>query len=911
MVQNYNEAVRRGVYVVGKKVFILTVAGALLLQPVWADSTVHAASNSSDSAISTVSKQITKNIVQLQSGMITSGAKMVTYEWSGTRSNKSVKAKVNVIEIDLTNQNVKMDVMTGQNNQFTTTQSVGGMAKETGAVAGTNGDYFSMGTGADRVPMGVEVANNTLMGSPSKLKGMYAFGITQNREPVIDLFGFEGKVTAPDGAFYTLSGVNKAKYTEEPSGAHSHVNAMYLYTSAWKSLSRPTDPSTTPTEVLIENGVVKQISDGSSLPMAVPADGYILRTHGQAAQFIRDHVQIGQALQIDYNLVSGTTQQTVDPNSFQMMIGGHTLLVENGKASAFTRDTSNISGSSAVARTAVGYSKDKKTAYMITVQQNGSSSGMTLKELQNFMVDVGFWKAVNLDGGGSTTLVSRPLGETSTSLAFPTSNGSGSTQRSVVNGLGVFSTAPQGELKGLMVSGQNTLFVGQETNYSLKGYDTYYNPYDTSNLAVNWSSASDAVTWTGQSFKAVKSGTAEVVAKSQNAKTSMKVEVIGGDQINEMKLSNDTGTLEPGASTSTDINVKLKDGRTLSLPASSVKWEFYGFKGSVQGNKVTVNEVNKDAQIGYAVARYDGFSAVMILQSGLTQMWEDFENVSYPIQFTGAPAEVQGSAKVTTGIEGREKSKVLDLQYDMTQAKGKLYAYAELNGTSGKAVDGHPTSMSIDVKGDQSLNWLRAEFVDANNQTAYVDLSKAIDWSDWKTIEVDLSAAKMSYPAKLKRVYVVNVPEGQDERALTGEVAFDNIQFKSPASDGSLLLPAPTVVLQLDNTTAVVNGKNKKIEVAPISKDGTTYVPVKTILDEFGGSAQWDAKAKKVMVLRSTKMIELWVGQKDYIANGVRNTSDVSPLIYKNRTYVPLRLVSEQIGLKVDWDGKNKSITLQ
>lgn len=910
MVQNYNEAVRRGVYVIGKKVFILTVAGALLLQPIWADSTVHAASNSSDSAISTVSKQITNNIVQLQSGMITSGAKMVTYQWSGKRSNKSVTSLVNVVEVDLTNPNVKMDVMTGQNNQYTTTQSVGGMAKETGAVAGTNGDFFPTGSGTDRVPMGVAISNNTFMGSPSKLTGMYAFGITQNREPMIDMFGFEGSVTAQDGAVFPLSGVNKAKYTEEPSGAHSHVNAMYLYTSAWKSSSRPTDPSTTPTEVLIENGVVTQISDGSRLPIAVPANGYILRTHGQAAQFVRDHVQVGQPLQVDYNLVSSTTQQKVDPNDFQMMISGHTLLVENGKASAFTRSTNTISGSSPVARTAVGYSKDKKTAHMITVQKNGSSSGMTLKELQNFMVDIGVWKAVNLDGGGSTTMVSRPLGETNTSLTFPTSNGSGSTQRSVVNGLGVYSTAPKGELKGLMVSGQNTLFVGQEANYALKGYDTYYNPYDTSNLAVNWSSASDAMKWTGQSFKAVKSGTAEIVAKSQNAQTSMKVEVIGGDQINEMRLSNDTGALEAGTSTSTDITVKLKDGRTLSLPASSVKWEFYGFKGSVQGNTITVNEVNKDAQVGYAIARYDGFSAVMTMQTGFTQMWEDFENVSYPIQFTGSPAEVKGSAKVTTGVEGREKSKVLDLQYDMTQAKGTLFAYAELNGTSGKTVDGHPTSMSIDVKGDNSLNWLRAEFVDANNKPAYVDLSKAVDWSGWKTIDIDLSAAKMSYPAKLKRVYVVNVPDGQDERALTGEFAFDNIQFKLPSSSGSMLLPSPTVVMKLDSTTAVVNGKNKKIEVAPLSRNGTTYVPVKIILDEFGGSAQWDAKAKKVMVLRGTKMIELWVGQKDYIANGVRNTSEVSPIIYKNRTFVPLRLVSEQIGLKVDWDGKNKSITL-
>ncbi|WP_152396359.1 phosphodiester glycosidase family protein [Paenibacillus guangzhouensis] len=910
MMQKSSDTVRRGVYVIGRKVFILTVAGVLLLQPIWADSSVYgAAANSSNSGISTTSKKINDHIVQVQSGMITAGAKMVEYQWSGTRSKKNVTAKVNVIEVDLTNPNVKMDVMTGQNGQFTTTQSVGGMAKETGAVAGVNGDYFQTATGKDRAPLGAQVANNEFMSSPSQLSGMYAFALTANREPVIDLFTFEGQVTAPDGTTFPLAGINKASYMTEPNNAYSHVNAMYVYTSAWKSLTRPAESATTPTEVLVQNGVVMQISEGTRLEMPVPGDGYILRTHGQAANFIREHVQVGQQLQVNYNLVAASSGQKVDPNSLQMMIGGHTLLVENGKPSTFSRNTNSISGSSARARTAVGYSQDKKTAYVVTVQDNGTSSGMTLKELQSFMQDIGIWKAVNLDGGGSTTMVSRPLGETDTSLTFDTEYGK--TQRGVVNGLGIYTTAPKGELKGLMVSGQNTLFVGQETTYALKGYDTYYNPYDTSSLAVNWSASSEAMKWTGQNFKAMKSGKTEVIAKSQNAKTSMNVEVIGGNQLAEMNLSNNMGALEAGAQNATDITVKLIDGRTLSLPAESVKWEFIGFKGSVQGNTITVSEVNPDAQIGYAIARYDGFSTVMTMQSGMTQMWEDFENVKYPIQFTGSPAEVQGSAAVVTGVTGREKSKVLDLQYDMTKATGKLYAYAELNGKNGKALDITPTSMSIDVMGDSSLNWLRAEFVDANNQSIYVDLAKAIDWSGWKTLNIDLSAQKLNSAMKLKRVYVVNVPEGQDERQLTGEVAFDNIQFKGAASGNSLTLPKPAVVLKVNDTTAVVDGKNKKIEVAPIVRDNVTYVPVKVILDEFGGSARWESAIKKVMVLRADRMMELWVGQKDYIANGKRNTSEVSPIIYKNRTYVPLRLVSEQIGLKVDWDGKNKSITLQ
>lgn len=904
--QDEHNVVRRGVYFIGKKVFILTVAGALLAQPLWSSASVFAADDSTKLSAST-GIQVTKNIVKVKEDMITSGAKMVTYKWSGTRSKKSVTAQVNVIEMDLSNPYVKMDVMTGQGNQFTTLQSVGGMAKETGAVAGVNGDYFA--TGSEGAPLGPQITDGTLMSTPSLLQGMYAFAVTGDREPIIDQFTFEGKVTAPDGAFFPLAGMNKTAYKTEPDNSYSHVNAMYVYTSAWKQLSRPSDSSTTPTEVLIQNGVVMQISEKAPLNMAVPTDGYILRTHGIAADFVRDHLQIGEKIDVQYALKSTTTQQSVDPSGFQMMIGGHTLLVENGKASTFSRNTNSISGSSARARTAVGYSKDKKTAYIITVAKNDSSTGMTLKELQNFMTDISVWKAVNLDGGGSTTLVSRPLGETSAQLTYNTEYGKN--QRRVVNGLGVYTTAPTGTLKGLMVSGNEVLFVGQDVNYSLKGYDTYYNPFDVSSVAVNWSAKTPLVKWNGQSFTAMKPGKTMIVATSQDAKTSMDVEVIGGGQIDSMSIGNPNGVLEAGAQITLPVSVKLTDGRSASVPAESVKWEFQGFKGSVQGNTLTVQEVQPNTVIGYAIARYDGFSSMMTLTASKEQLWEDFENVKYPFQFAGLTQETTGTVAVQKGIAGREQSNVLVMNYDMTLGTGKKYANAVLNGSDGVTVDGAPSMMSIDVMGDGSLNWLRAEFNDADNKKVYVDIAKMVDWTDWKTFNIDLTSYKMKYPVRLNKLYLVNVEEGQDERAATGAIAFDNIKFKTPVSTGQLALPKPKVQLKVDSKVATVNGKNKKIQDAPISKNGVVYVPVKVVLDEFGGSWAWDAKLKKLMVLRGTTMMELWTNSKDYIVNGKRTAAEAPPIVQNGRVYVPLRLVSDQLGLKMDWEPKNKSITLQ
>jgi hypothetical protein len=56
-------------------------------------------------------------------------------------------------------------------------------------------------------------------------------------------------------------------------------------------------------------------------------------------------------------------------------------------------------------RTAVGFSKDRRTLYMLVVDGRTSISvGVTLKELANIMKDLGAYDAVNLDGGGSTTM---------------------------------------------------------------------------------------------------------------------------------------------------------------------------------------------------------------------------------------------------------------------------------------------------------------------------------------------------------------------------------------------------------------------------------------------------------------------------------------------------------------------------
>jgi exopolysaccharide biosynthesis protein len=59
-------------------------------------------------------------------------------------------------------------------------------------------------------------------------------------------------------------------------------------------------------------------------------------------------------------------------------------------------------------RTGVGFSRDSTTLYLITVDgRSESSSGMSLAEFASLMQVLGVAQGLNLDGGGSTTLVIR------------------------------------------------------------------------------------------------------------------------------------------------------------------------------------------------------------------------------------------------------------------------------------------------------------------------------------------------------------------------------------------------------------------------------------------------------------------------------------------------------------------------
>ncbi|TVY09384.1 copper amine oxidase [Paenibacillus cremeus] len=835
-------------------------------------------------------------LTKLSEEPLTSGAILKKYVWTTTRNNKETKVNANVVEVDLTNPNVKMDVMTGTENQFTRKQSVLGMATETKAVAGVNGDFYN--TQAEGVPMGPEISNGQLMATPPYLPGFYSFAIDKDNKPIVDLFTFKGSIAAKDGTAYPLGGINKTYYWFEPSGEHSMVDGLFMYTNAWGQVDRSNDGVTVPTEVLVQNNIVMQIADNGIINMIAPKDGYILRASGKAADFVRAHMKVGEPLIADYQVLPQDPNKKYDPKTFKMMIGGHTILVDEGKPAEFSREVDSLCCTRS--RTALGYSQDQKTAYIITADYSGDSKGLSMTELQKFMVQVGVWKGMNLDGGGSTQMVARPLGETKPVLINKTETG---LERKVVNGVGVYSLAPKGDVKGLFIQTPNVLFVGEQAPLSFKAYDEYYNPVETDKVTAQWTVADNMGTFKDNVFTPAKAGTAKVTASSGKGTSSADIEVVGRNQLTGLKIAADNLALTEGDSYKLPVVATTKSGKSREIPASLVQWEVLGIQGEVKDGTLTVKSLagSSSAQL---IARYDGFSTITTIPIGIDKTWYDLDNYAVMTLSDAKPQGVTSSVYIRPSETG---NKYLELNYDFTQGTGNKWAYATMDTRI--LIEGEPQYMKVKVNGDESLNWLRAEILDNSGKINYVDLARNVNWKGWKQLTVDLTDYKMSYPIRVKSIYLVNEEVGQDERAAKGKIGIDDITFTYRGAIPQT--PMNSVNLTINKKEVAVNGKGMTLEQAPIIVQGNTLIPIRFVTDALGGTVRWDGNERKVTVIRGGKMIDLWIDNPDLIVNGKRVTAEVAPTIMSDLTMVPLRILSENLGWKVTWDAKTQQITLQ
>ena len=89
--------------------------------------------------------------------------------------------------------------------------------------------------------------------------------------------------------------------------------------------------------------------------------------------------------------------------------------------------------------------------------------------------------------------------------------------------------------------------------------------------------------------------------------------------------------------------------------------------------------------------------------------------------------------------------------------------------------------------------------------------------------------------------------------------------------------------------------------VSPIITEDRTLVPVRFIAESLGFTTDWNEETETVTLVKDNAVIKLKIGESIMNVNGEEKQLDTAPIVYYDRTLIPLRAVSEAVNKKVDW----------
>jgi len=321
---------------------------------------------------------------------------------------------IHVVEVDLRRRELAVAAMHAFDSLRGRERTSDMVARRTNAgvpvLAAVNADFFNLRTGENennQVVDGEVLKAVPLTDSPfDSLHTIHSqFGMTCDGHPLIERFAFSGAVLTPPPAVAVLP-LDAVNF--RPRG-----DATVLYTAAYGTT--PNDSAARQTAE-IPFRVASRAGDTLSLQATAAAQT------GGGVTIARDHVVLsgsGAAADVVRRLAgsvaSGVPLRVVlafSPRHGRLcaLVGGWPRLVVDGRSIADSVD--RLEGTfprfsvTRHPRTAVGFSRDSTTLYLITVDgRSESSSGMSLAELAALMQSLGVAQGLNLDGGGSTTLV--------------------------------------------------------------------------------------------------------------------------------------------------------------------------------------------------------------------------------------------------------------------------------------------------------------------------------------------------------------------------------------------------------------------------------------------------------------------------------------------------------------------------
>lgn len=660
-------------------------------------------------------------------------------------------------------------------------------AARTGAVAAINGDYFDMND--TEAPVGAAVSReHGLVNSPTPDRTQTVAVGTDGIGRLAQVF-LEGRVTVDGNRGLKLAGVNSPVLT---------AGGIGLFTDQWgpSPRTKPVSGADRVTEVRLRDGKVTEVratvGDGP-----IPAGTSVLLGREAGADALAE-LEPGDAVEVAY-------RPRADFGEVAMAVGGGQVLVADGDVRRFT-DGDTVTATS---RTGVGFSADGRTMYLVAIDgKQTDSRGMDLNELGAFMKGLGAVNALNMDGGGSTTMAARLPGETATGLVSSPSDGS---ERLVANGIGLFAAPGSGTVRGfhvrpaLSADGSDKVFPGLRRTVRALAHDETYAPVPAA--GVRWHTEGGRLSVRpGADGTAVvtgrRSGTARVEVSAGHhadgqtpltvlapavriapSKTLVALDGAGKDArltVTGFDALGDSAPVE-----ASDIKVTGGEGVVAVEPADDATFSMRGLVDSGSATlRLTVGRMTTDVAVTVGLAE------------------TSFADLADAASWTSANDRAPGGS--VAPAPGHDGAQGLRLGYDFTQSTATRGQYAL--PPQQIQLPGQPQAVTMWINGDGNGAWPRLQYRNGSGVTANLD-GPVIDWTGWRKVEFPVPAGS-AYPLTFQRVRLM---ETSAARSYTGQITVSDLRIKvAPDVDlpASARVTDPVVV-----TDGTVDGRPLRVAV--------------------------------------------------------------------------------------------------
>lgn len=650
----------------------------------------------------------------------------------------------NVLYVDLDNQTTGLDFLQSSNG-LTTKESLSSMAsKKNNVIGAINADFFYVQNPDS--PMGIMVKDGQMISNTNMVHNFASLYVTNQNSGFADYLTSEMKVLTDKGKEVQIQAINKITWEyrmitliDRNWGTHSPGAAQNL---------------TDHVEVVVVENKVVEIRRGQD-PAVIPENGYIIFAKGMRANDLLQNLQLGDELELKVTM-------NPDIENIKFAIGGGTLLVKDGVA--LTTFTQDVSGNHP--RTAVGITKNRRQLILVTVDgRHTSYRGLTGARMAQLMIELGSHEAIMMDGGGSTTMVTRSLGEFSTSLVNTPSDGA---ERRIINGLAIVSTVAPGTLNGIKAEPEHPfVFVNSPRKIIGKAFDENFNPLTVDPSMLKFTLKKGSGLFVNDNFIPDQAGEAIIEVDYYGRKAEVKLTVLDAPAHLEIKPS--TIQLAEGRTARLTVVGVSSLGYRSPIDVNVIGWKDTKGLGTVAQGVYTAGSLSGESTLE---AKFGNTTAIIPVSVGTQEKVIDlFEELK--MNFSSYPQEVTGSISLSNN--GRNGTKGISLEYDFTGTEVTRAAYMNYEN-GGILLPGQPLKVGVWVHATQpSTQWIRGRIVDAKGTQHVIDFKKGVDWNGWRYVEATIPA-NIPSPIKLDRIYVA---ETDGTQKVKGSLIFDDLQVST------------------------------------------------------------------------------------------------------------------------------------